>query len=163
MGDAKQALLFVAVPAANTKRGELKINTGEQTCAGSSNQRTWIHQLIMMAGHTESCLSSTAWELAARDASGKRAPFPVSSALPFKMRGSLLSSDLSQLLEVTLCGAESAQAALAMRDGDEGCRWSRNIEYLTSSANPGGGDDRRVAKVKVRARFSTPVCRAPSF
>lgn len=108
----------MAVPAANTKRDELKINTGEQTCAGSSNQRAWIHQLIMMARYTESCLSSTAWELAARDASGKRAPFPISSALPFKMRGSLLSSDLSQLLEVTLCGAESAQAALAMRDSD---------------------------------------------
>lgn len=108
----------MTVPAANTKQGELKINTGEQTCAGSSNQRTWIHQLIMMAGYTESCLSSTAWELAARDASGKRAPFPVSSALPFKMRGSLLSSVLSQLLEVSLCGAESAQAALAMRDID---------------------------------------------
>lgn len=106
----------MAVPAANTKRDELKINTGEQTCAGSSNQRAWIHQLIMMARYTESCLSSTAWELAVRDASGKRAPFPISSALPFKMRDSLLSSDLSQLLEVTLCGAESAQAALAMRD-----------------------------------------------
>lgn len=139
VGDAKQALLFVAVPAANTKRGELKINTGEQTCAGSSNQRTWIHQLIMMARYTESCLSSTAWELAARDASGKRAPFPISSALPFKMRGSLLSSDLSQLMEVTLCGAESAQAALSMRDTDGVGLLSISPPQLTPGVGLSGG------------------------
>lgn len=101
----KQVLLFVAVPEANTKREELKINTGEQTCAGSSNQRTWIHQLIMMARYIESCLSSPAWELAVRDAAGKSAPFPISFALPFKMRGLLLSSDLSLLLEVPCVGS----------------------------------------------------------
>lgn len=99
----------MAVPEANAKREGLKINTAVQTCAGSSNQRTWIHQLIMMARYTESCLSRPAWELAVSDASGKRALFPISSASPFKMRGLLLYSDLSLLLDVTLRGLESGR------------------------------------------------------
>lgn len=95
-GNSEQVLLFVAAPEADTKREELKINAGEQTYTGSSNQRAWIHQQIRMARYTEFCLSSPAWELAASDASGERAPSPISSAFTIQDARQLLLSDLSR-------------------------------------------------------------------
>lgn len=138
VGNSEQALLLWLY-LRPIQREELKINTGEQTCAGSSNQRTWIHQLIMMARYTESCLSSPAWALAVSDASGNRAPFPISFA--FTIQGVRAALFLCSPPFVCDCIWTSGT-------GYEKYRWSPSIEYLISSADHRAwvGGDRRSAR-----------------